>query len=69
MLFAIDFQNDSWVIVPIFYPVMNAIQLRRAAQDYLIEGCPHYTQFDFKVKPLTKGKDYKLEMKNQIELY
>lgn len=69
LLFSIDYQDNSWVIVPIFYPVMDAIQLKCAAHDYLLDGCPPYNQYDFNVKPLIKGKDYEIAMKNQIQMY
>lgn len=69
LLFSIIYQKDSWVIVPIFYPVIDPNQLRRASADYIAQGCPPYNEFDFKVKPLTQGISYQIEMQNQIDTY
>lgn len=68
LLFKIEYrENEGWVIVPIFYPVIDGLHLRKAAEDYINNDCPPYNEFELNVKPLVQNKDFKLREENSID--
>lgn len=38
--------------------------MKEASQDYINQDCPTYNEYDMKVKPFTKSKDYQVQKEN-----
>lgn len=67
MLFRIEKQNGTWVIAPIFTPVVDAKVIEEAAKDYINRDCPVYDEFDLKINPLHQNKILQAQKENLKE--